>query len=120
MRQTVRATTSLRWLLPIAFAAAAWFLAAFRMMQRWGADEAAVAAGLIVALAVTTTLWRWGQADRTRRAIEAARCPRCGAGLRTEHEHARAGALDAGLQLWECRGCGYRHSEALTCPHCPP
>ena len=115
-----RATSTLPWLLPIAFAAGAWFLVGFRLMQRYGADEAASAAGLIVALAVTTTLWRWAHADRVQRALEAARCPSCDATLRAQHEHARAGAPRSGLQLWECGRCDYRHSEALTCPRCPP
>lgn len=115
-----RATSALPWLLPVAFAAVAWFLAAFRMMQRWGTDEAALAAGLIVALAVTTTLWRWGRADYVRRALAAARCPRCAAPLRSEHEHTRAGEGAGGLQLWECAQCAYRHSEALTCSRCAP
>ena len=116
----VRAASTLPWLLAIGFAAVAWFFAGFRLMQRYGADEAAFAAGLIVALAVTSTLWRWAREDRLRRALAAARCPHCGATLHAEHEHARAGAPEFGLQLWECGGCGYRHSEALTCPRCAP
>ncbi|MDA1062189.1 MAG: hypothetical protein O2895_04680 [Chloroflexi bacterium] len=116
----LRATSTLPWLLPIVFAASAWFFAGFRLMERYGADEAASAAGLIVALAVTTTLWRWAQEDRLSRALRAARCPRCSAALRGEHEHALAGSPDSGLQLWECAGCGYRHSAALTCRLCSP
>ena len=100
-----RATSILPWLL-IAFAAGAWFLAAFRIMHRLGAAEAAVAAGLLVALAVATILWRWAEHDRTRRSLAAGRCPRCPSMLVVEHEHARAGGT-GGLQLWECRECGY-------------
>jgi len=116
----LRATSTLPWLLSAGFAAAAWFLVGFRLMQRYGADEAAAAAGLIVALAVTTALWRWAREDRRRHALRAARCPHCAATLHAEHEHARAGAPDSGLQLWECSSCGYRHSEALTCQRCSP
>ncbi len=100
-----RATSILPWLL-IAFAAGAWFLAAFRIMHRLGAAEAAVAAGLLVGLAVATMLWRWAEHDRTRRSLAAGRCPRCSSTLVAEHERARAGGT-GGLQLWECRECGY-------------
>ena len=115
----MRASSILPWLLPIAFAAGAWYLAAFRIMHRFGADEAAAAVGLVVALAVATTLWRWAERDRLRRALEAGRCPRCAAALSVEHEHARAG-ISGGLQLWECRDCGFLRSEPLTCAQCPP
>ena len=113
-----RATSILPWLL-IAFAAGAWFLAAFRIMHRLGAAEAALAAGLLVALAVATMLWRWAEHDRTRRSLAAGRCPSCSSTLVAEHEHARAG-VTGGVRLWECRECGYRRSEPLTCEHCPP
>ena len=113
-----RAGSILPWLL-IAFAAGAWFLAAFRIMHRLGAAEAAVAAGLLVALAVATMLWRWAEHDRTRRSLAAGRCTGCSTTLVAEHEHARTGA-GGGVQLWECRECGYRRSEPLTCEHCPP
>ncbi len=114
-----RAASILPWLPAIAFAAGAWHLAASRAMLRWGADEAAGAAGLIVAAAVAASLWRRAEADRARAALEAGRCPRCASPLREEHEHARAGAV-GGLRLRECGGCGYRAAEALTCPRCPP
>jgi Zn ribbon nucleic-acid-binding protein len=113
-----RATSILPWVL-IAFAAGAWFLAAFRIMHRLGAAEAAVAAGLLVALAVATMLWRWAEHDRTRRSLAAGRCPGCSSVLSAEHEHARTGG-GGGVQVWECRQCGYRRSEPLTCEHCPP
>ena len=114
-----RAAWILPWLLPIAFAAGAWFFAAYRIMHRLGAGEAAAAGGLVVALAVATTLWRWAERDRVQRSLEAGRCPRCASTLLVEHEHARTGA-SGGTQLWECHACGYRRSEALTCEHCPP
>lgn len=100
-----RAVSLLPWLL-IAFAAGAWFLAAFRIMHRLGAAEAAVAAGLLVALAVATMLWRWAERDRTRRSLAAGRCPRCSSVLVVEREHASAGVAGS-VQLWECRECGY-------------
>lgn len=112
-----RALRILPWLLPIAFAAGAWFLAAFRIMHRLGAGEAATAGALVVALAVATTLWRWAEGDRARRAIAASRCPRCASRLLAVHEHARAGS-GGGLQSWECSACGFRRSEPLTCEHC--
>ena len=114
-----RAASLLPWLPAAAFAAGAWYVATSRAMHRWGAEEAAAAAGLIVALAVAASLWRWAEGDRARRAIEAARCPRCASPLREEHEHARAGA-GGGLLLRECARCGYRGAEALTCPRCAP
>lgn len=114
-----RAARLLPWLLPIAFAAGAWYLAAFRIMHALGAAEAAAAAGLVVALAVATALWRWAEHDRVRRALDAGRCPRCASTLQPEHEHARTG-VGGGIQLWECAGCGYRRSEPLTCEACPP
>ena len=111
---------ALPWLLLPAFAGAAWFLATFRFMNRWGAEEAALAAGLIVAFAIATTLWRWLRQDLDAGELAAGRCPRCERALAARHEHARTGALGEGLQLWDCAGCGYRHSEALTCPRCGP
>ena len=114
-----RASAVLPWLLVTAFAAAAWFLAAFRVMQRWGAEEAAAAGGLLVALAVATALWRWAERDRVRGALDAGRCPRCASAIAPEHEHARAGG-GGGLRLWECAACGYRRGEPLTCERCPP
>ena len=120
MRSLTSAAAALPWLVPVAFAAIAWFLAASRMVGRWGPDEAAVAVGVIVALAVFTTLWRWGHADRRNIALASARCPRCSGPLRIEHEHAAAGSIGEGIQTWECDGCGYRHGEALTCPRCRP
>ena len=114
-----RAAWILPWLLPIAFAAGAWFFAAYRIMHRLGAGEAAAAGGLVVALAVATTLWRWAERDRVQRSLEAGRCPRCASTLLVEHEHARTGA-SGGMQLWECHARGYRRSQPLTCEHCPP
>lgn len=114
-----RAGRLLPWVLPIGFAAGAWFLASFRIMHRFGADEAAAAGALLVALAVATALWRLAEHDRLSRALDAGRCPRCASALRADHEHAHTG-VGGGVQLWECVDCGYRRSEPLTCEACPP
>ncbi len=88
----VRAGATMPWLLPLVFASGAWFLATFRFMRRWGAEEAALAAGLIVAFAIATTLWRWRRSDVERSALAGSRCPRCDRPLNPQHEHARTSA----------------------------
>ena len=116
----MRAGTTMLWLLPLVFVSGAWFLATFRFMHRWGGEEAALAAGLIVAFAIATTLWRWRRSDVERSALAGSRCPRCDRPLHPQHEHARTSVLSADLQVWDCHHCGYRRSEALTCPRCEP
>jgi len=116
----MRTLAAASWLLPALLAAAAWFLATVRIMRRSGAEEAAIAAGLIVAFAIAVSLWRSGRSDLERAALAARRCPRCGRPLPAEHEHGRAGTPRSGVSLWHCDHCGYRRSEALTCPSCEP
>lgn len=104
---------------PIAvFGGGAWFLVTTRVVRNWGPDSAAPAAGLLVALLIAATIWRWARSDDEQAALAAAVCPRCRAALSVHHEHARAGALAEGLTEWSCSACGYEHSEALTCALC--
>ena len=106
------------WLLIGVAAAVGWYSTAASLARRWGLAEAATALGILVAAAVVLTLWRWAADDRARMALEAHRCPHCEAELRNWHEHARPGALAAGLGQWECAHCGFQRSEPLTCPDC--
>jgi predicted RNA-binding Zn-ribbon protein involved in translation (DUF1610 family) len=116
VRTTLRATAIAA---PLAlFAAAAWFLVTTRVVRNWGPDSAAPAAGLLVALLVAFTIWRWMRDDEELRALGSSTCPRCGEALAVRHDHARAGALAGGLTEWRCEACGYEHSEALTCELC--
>lgn len=46
-------------LLPALATGFIWFIAASRFMYRYGPNEAAVAVGLLTALAVTLTMLRW-------------------------------------------------------------
>ena len=120
MPSPVRALAGLPWLLPTLFAAAAWFLATVRIMRRSGAEEAALAAGMIVAFAIAVTVWRSGRGDLERSTLAAGLCPRCRRSLPGTHEHASTRSLADGLVHWRCDHCGYHRSEALTCPSCEP
>ena len=106
------------WLALGLVATAGWFVTAMRLMRLWGLHDAAPAIGLLAATAVAVTLWRLAQTDREQASLAALRCPRCRDALELRHEHARPGGIAAGLQHWSCAGCGFDHSEALTCPEC--
>jgi hypothetical protein len=57
------------------------------------------------------------------RALAAGLCPRCRAGIDSEHRHRRWEAERerwlAPVTTWDCAACGYGHSEAMLCPACP-
>ncbi len=108
----------LAWALLVVVASAGWFATATGLARRWALHDAAPGIGVIAAVIVAVTLWRWARSDREQLALAELRCPRCNDALRSWHEHARAGALADGLQQWECAGCGYAHAEALTCERC--
>ena len=116
----MRALAGIPWLLPTLFAAGAWFLATIRLMRRSGAEEAALAGGVIVAFAIAVTVWRSGRGDLERSALAAGHCPRCRSSVPAEHEHASTYSHREGLVHWRCVQCGYRRSETLTCPSCEP
>jgi hypothetical protein len=50
-------------LLPALLTGTIWFVAASRMMYRFGPNEAATAVGLLTGVAVALTMWRWTQGD---------------------------------------------------------
>jgi hypothetical protein len=106
------------WIALGVVATAAWFVTATRLMRLWGFSDAAPAIGLIAAAIVALTLWRWAATDRLQRALAVLRCPRCAEAIETQHEHARPGGVETGLQSWTCQQCGYVHSEPLTCAEC--
>ncbi len=100
------------------FAAAVWFIVTTRIVRIWGPDSAAPAAGVVVAVLIAATIWRWARTDEEQAALASTLCPRCRGALNVRHEHARSGALAQGLTEWRCTSCGYEHSEALTCELC--
>jgi ribosomal protein S27AE len=109
---------SLAWTGFAVVAAGGWYLTATRLTYRFGPDEAAQGVGLLVALAVGLTVWRWGREDRRSATLAAGLCPRCGKGVGVRHEHGMAGR--AGVTRWACSECGYDHTEPLTCEACRP
>jgi ribosomal protein S27AE len=110
--------TGVAWALLVVVASAGWFATATALARRWALHDAAPGIGVIAAVIVAVTLWRWARSDREQLALAELRCPRCATVLRSWHEHARAGALADGLQQWQCDRCGYAHAEALTCERC--
>ncbi|HJM89785.1 MAG TPA: hypothetical protein QF624_09195 [Dehalococcoidia bacterium] len=109
---------SLTWSVLGLISTAAWYITATRIARIVGMRDAASAIGLLAAVLVAITLWRWALADRRQTALTHLRCPQCDAQLRTEHEHARPGGVETGVQRWRCEDCGFEHTEALTCPRC--
>jgi hypothetical protein len=61
--------------------------------------------------------------DERLRRLLAGVCPSCGAAIASEHQHRRwqpeRGEWLAASVVWECRACGFNHSERWTCPSCP-
>jgi uncharacterized membrane protein YfcA len=105
------------WLLgwPILLATSAvWFFFGARAMYRWGPDALGPAAGVMLAVAVGVTLWRWSMRDARREAIEAGVCPRCAAAIVAFEEPPRPGALARGLRGWRCANCGLEDVGPLT------
>lgn len=102
---------------------AAWALAAFFI----GARLFGLSAGVLLALAVFVTSMTYivisrAQEERAEK-LAAGRCPRCDASTVTEHVHRRWDPGHAAwLQpstSWQCRQCGFEHTEALACEGCP-
>jgi hypothetical protein len=60
--------------------------------------------------------------DERLRRLLAGVCPSCGAAIASEHQHRRwqpeRGEWLAASVVWECRACGFNHSERWTCPSC--
>jgi predicted RNA-binding Zn-ribbon protein involved in translation (DUF1610 family) len=115
---TSRHATALVWGALAVLAAGAWFLTGTRISYRLGFDAAAPAIGLLVAVAVATTIWRWGRADHDAVALERGACPRCGTALVRRHEHAVPGVRREGQIEWRCPACAFERIEPLTCERC--
>ena len=113
-----RAAPMLGWIALAIVASGAWYLTGSRLARLWGLNDAAPAIGLLVAVLVALTLWRWALTDRRESSLAEQRCPDCGATLHPHHEHARPGGIAVGLARWDCGRCGYAHVEALTCAEC--
>ena len=113
-----RAAPTLAWIALAVVASVGWYLTATRLSRIWGLNNAAPAIGLLVAVLVALTLWRWALTDRRERSLAEQRCPGCDTTLQPRHEHARPGGIAVGLARWDCGRCGYSHVEALTCADC--
>jgi hypothetical protein len=102
---------------------AAWGFAAFVI----GSRLISPAAGGLLALGLGLSALAWAagthlQELRMSRLV-AGICPSCRGKVAAEHRHRR---WDAALEQWtqpfngwECRACGYSHSEPWPCPTCP-
>ena len=91
-----------------------WFLFGTRLMHALGADQLAPAVGLMLAVAVVVTLWRWSARDARRFTIEAGTCPRC-YNLVTPYQYAPLpGIREEALRGWQCENCGLEDIQPLT------
>ena len=108
----------LAWSTLTVLAAGAWFVTGTRVSARLGFDAAAPGIGLIVAVAVAFTIWRWGRADRDAGALDRGACPRCSSPLTSRHEHALPGLRSEGQIEWRCPACAFERIEPLTCERC--
>jgi ribosomal protein S27AE len=106
------------WFALALVAAGGWFLTGTKISSHLGLGAASPAVGVAAAAAVVVTIWRWARVDREQRALVNGVCPRCAARLASRHEHARPGALSAGLVEWQCGECGWARTEPLTCERC--
>lgn len=104
---------------PVAlFAGLAWWPAGMALGRVTGMGDAAAPLAMVAAVLLAVGVARGIVADGAQREADAGRCPRCGAILRHEHLHARAGARADGLLDRSCAACDWRDVVALTCAEC--
>lgn len=104
------------WLALSVVAAAGWYATGRGLAARSGLEEAASGIGVIAALTVVVTLWRWRRRDGELDALLAGRCPRCEAPIAGRHDHGSSSR--GGLDWWSCAACGFERGESLTCERC--
>jgi len=92
----------------------AWYLFGVRAMHWLGTDQLGPATGLMLAVAVVVTLWRWSARDARRFSIEAGTCPRCYALVSPYEYPPRPGVRDEPLRGWHCENCGLEDVQPLT------
>ena len=104
----------LLWWLLLAAAGFAWYVLGLRLMHWLGPEQLGRAAGLMLAVAVVISLWRWSTRDNRRFTIEAGTCPRCYA-LLTPYEYPPLpGIREQALRGWQCDNCGLEDIQPLT------
>jgi hypothetical protein len=92
----------------------AWYLFGVRLSHWLGPDQLSHAVGLMLAVTVVVTIWRWSAHDSRRFTIEAGICPRCYA-LVTPYEYPPiAGVREEALHGWHCDNCGLEDVQPLT------
>ena len=106
------------WVLLGAVAAFGWYATARGLALSWGLRDAATGLGLLAAVVVVMTMWRWARSEHDAIALAEGACPRCSASLSSLHEHARPGSRAPGLTSWSCAVCAYERTERLTCETC--
>jgi hypothetical protein len=123
MRSTVERTfvASLAvafWIALGAIAAFGWYATARGLALSWGLRDAASGLGVLAAVAVLITMWRWARSEHEASALADGACPRCSAEVAQTHEHSRPGAPVPGITSWRCEACGYERTRQLTCASC--
>ena len=92
----------------------AWYLFGVRLTHRLGPDQLSQAVGLMLAVAVVLTIWRWSARDPRRFTVEAGTCPRCYA-LVTPYKYPPiSGVREEALHGWHCDNCGLEDVQPLT------
>jgi hypothetical protein len=108
----------LLWWLLLMGVGYAWYLFGIRLARSFGpnqlGDRLGPAAGLMLAAAVTITLWRWATRDAHRSSIEAGTCPRCQAPVTPYAHPPIPGVRDEILRGWHCDHCGLEDVHPLT------
>jgi hypothetical protein len=103
--------------------AAAWGLAAFFVVNHLISAPAGGLLGIAVFFSALAYMLSARLQESRAKALLANACPQCHASMRREHEHRRWDTEREGwlapLTSWECRGCGYGHSEPVPCERCP-
>jgi hypothetical protein len=101
----------------------AWGLAAFVVGSQLFSQTAGGLLGVGCFLSGLAMVVGGQMSDRRMRQLAAGVCPRCGAAVVSEHRHRRwqpeRREWEQPSLSWECRACGFSHSERWACPSCP-
>ena len=101
----------------------AWGFAAFVLASHFVSRSAGPVFGIALAIAALAWAISTHVQDSRMHSLAAGRCPRCKQVIGSEHRHRRwEPSRSEWLQpvtSWECKQCGYGHSETWVCPGCP-
>lgn len=102
---------------------AAWGLAAFFIASSLISTPAGGLLGIGIFFSALAYMLSARLQESRAKSLLTDACPRCHAATRREHEHRRWDTERerwlAPLTTWDCRGCGYGHSEPVPCEKCP-